>query len=82
MCPMVAPIDQPVHEQSIAGIGQYHACTKTCCHDHNRKETTDMEMARQLANVAAAQYNHKPGLIAKIERAEAIPRLEEILLAS
>jgi pyruvate kinase len=28
------------------------------------------------------QYNHKPGLIAKIERAEAIPKLEEILLAS
>ena len=46
------------------------------------KNATDMEMARQLANVAAAQYNHKPGLIAKIERAEAIPRLEEILLAS
>jgi pyruvate kinase len=46
------------------------------------KNATDMEMARQLANVAAAEYNHKPGLIAKIERAEAIPRLEEILLAS
>ena len=38
------------------------------------KNATDMEMARQLANVAAAQYKHKPGLIAKIERAEAIPR--------
>jgi pyruvate kinase len=46
------------------------------------KNATDMEMARQLANVAAAEYNHKPSLIAKIERAEAIPRLEEILLAS
>ncbi|CAN1555610.1 PykF Pyruvate kinase [Burkholderiaceae bacterium] len=46
------------------------------------KNATDMEMARQLANVAAAQYKHKPGLIAKIERAEAIPRLEEILRAS
>jgi pyruvate kinase len=43
------------------------------------KNATDMEMARQLCNVAAAQYGHKPGLIAKIERAEAIPRLEEIL---
>jgi pyruvate kinase len=32
--------------------------------------------------VAAAAYKHKPGLIAKIERAEAIPRLEEILRAS
>src|SRR5450830_830639 len=42
----------------------------------------DMEMARQLCNVAAAEYRHKPGLIAKIERAEAIPRLEEILAAS
>ena len=46
------------------------------------KNATDMEMARQLCNVAAAQYNHKPGLIAKIERAEAIPKLLEILLAS
>ena len=46
------------------------------------KNATDMEMARQLANVAGAEYGHKPGLIAKIERAEAIPRLEEILLAS
>ena len=46
------------------------------------KNATDMEMARQLCNVAAAEYNHKPGLIAKIERAEAIPKLLEILLAS
>jgi len=46
------------------------------------KCATDMEMARQLCNVAAAEFGHKPGLIAKIERAEAIPKLEEILLAS
>ena len=46
------------------------------------KNATDMEMARQLCNVAAADFNHRPGLIAKIERAEAIPRLLEILLAS
>ncbi|MEN9377824.1 MAG: pyruvate kinase [Pseudomonadota bacterium] len=46
------------------------------------KNAIDMEMARQLCNVAAAEYGHKPGMIAKIERAEAIPRLEEILLAS
>jgi len=46
------------------------------------KNATDMEMARQLCNVAAAEYRHKPGLIAKIERAEAIPRLEEILRVS
>jgi pyruvate kinase len=46
------------------------------------KNRTDMEMARQLANVAGAQYKHKPALIAKIERAEAIPKLEEILDAS
>ncbi|MBS0318042.1 MAG: pyruvate kinase, partial [Proteobacteria bacterium] len=46
------------------------------------KNSTDMEMARQLANVAAAPFQHRPGLIAKIERAEAIPRLEEILRAS
>ncbi|OJX34023.1 MAG: pyruvate kinase [Burkholderiales bacterium 68-12] len=46
------------------------------------KNATDMEMARQLCNVAAAPLHHRPGLIAKIERAEAIPRLEEILRAS
>ena len=46
------------------------------------QNATDMEMARQLCNVAAAEFNHKPHLIAKIERAEAIPRLEEILRAS
>jgi len=46
------------------------------------KNATDMEMARQLANVAGAEYKHKPGLIAKIERAEAIPHLEAILRAS
>ena len=46
------------------------------------KNATDMEMARQLCNVAGAEYRHKPGLIAKIERAEAIPNLEEILRAS
>jgi len=46
------------------------------------KNATDMEMARQLCNVAAAEYRHKPGLIAKIERAEAIPHLDEILKAS
>ena len=46
------------------------------------KTATDMEMARQLCNVAASDYRHKPGLIAKIERAEAIPHLESILQAS
>ena len=46
------------------------------------KNATDMEMARQLCNVAGAEYGHKPGLIAKIERAEAIPHLEAILRAS
>ena len=46
------------------------------------KNATDMEMARQLCNVAAAEFRHRPGLIAKIERAEAIPRLEEILKVS
>ena len=46
------------------------------------KSATDMEMARQLANVAGAAYRHKPALIAKIERSEAIPNLEAILKAS
>jgi pyruvate kinase len=46
------------------------------------QNATDMEMARQLCNVAGAEYRHKPLLIAKIERAEAIPKLEEIIAAS
>ena len=46
------------------------------------KNATDMEMARQLANVAGEPYRHKPAMIAKIERSEAIPRLAEILKAS
>ncbi len=46
------------------------------------KNATDMEMARQLANVAGEQWRHRPALIAKIERIEAIPALEEILRAS
>ena len=40
------------------------------------KSATDMEMARQLANVAGEPWRHKPALIAKIERSEAIPQLE------
>ncbi|WP_048438326.1 pyruvate kinase [Caenimonas sp. SL110] len=46
------------------------------------QNATDMEMARQLCNVAGAEFRHRPGLIAKIERAEAIPNLEAILRAS
>ncbi len=46
------------------------------------KSATDMEMARQLANIAGEPYGHKPQMIAKIERAEAIPALQEILNAS
>ena len=46
------------------------------------KNATDMEMARQLANVAGEPYKHKPAMIAKIERSEAIPQLENILRAS
>ena len=46
------------------------------------KSATDMEMARQLATVAGEPYRHKPALIAKIERSEAIPQLEAILRAS
>ena len=46
------------------------------------KNATDMEMARQLANVAGEQFRHRPALIAKIERSEAIPQLEAILRAS
>ena len=46
------------------------------------KNATDMEMARQLSNIAGEAYGHKPMMIAKIERAEAIPLLQEILDAS
>ena len=46
------------------------------------KNATDMEMARQLANVAGEPWRHKPALIAKIERSEAIPVLESIIKAS
>ena len=46
------------------------------------KNATDMEMARTLANIAGEPYHHKPMMIAKIERAEAIPVLQEILDAS
>jgi pyruvate kinase len=46
------------------------------------KNATDMAMARQLANIAGEKWDHKPFMIAKIERAEAIPVLQEILDAS
>ena len=46
------------------------------------KSATDMEMARQLCNVAGESWKHRPALIAKIERTEAIPNLEAILKAS
>jgi len=46
------------------------------------KTAADMELARQLCTVAGAEWGHKPGLIAKIERAEAIPHLAAILAAS
>ncbi|MEO8599622.1 MAG: pyruvate kinase [bacterium] len=46
------------------------------------KNAADMELARQLANSAGEAYAHKPLMIAKIERAEAIPALQEIIDAS
>jgi hypothetical protein len=47
------------------------------------KNATDMEMARQLCNVAGEpEFRHKPGLIAKIERSRSHPHLESILKAS
>ncbi len=46
------------------------------------KSATDMEMARQLANTAGEPWRHKPALIAKIERTEAVAALESILKAS
>lgn len=46
------------------------------------KNSSDMQIARQLADLASEPFGHKPMLIAKIERAEAIPALQEILDAS
>ncbi len=46
------------------------------------QNASDMELARRLCDEAAAPYHHKPHLIAKIERAEAIPKLVEIIKAS
>jgi pyruvate kinase len=46
------------------------------------KNRTDVEMARQLASIAGEKYGVKPQIIAKIERAEAIPLLREILEAA
>lgn len=45
------------------------------------KNAADMVMARQLAELAGQSYHHRPMMIAKIERAEAIPALQEILSA-
>ncbi|HEU0204414.1 MAG TPA: pyruvate kinase [Burkholderiaceae bacterium] len=46
------------------------------------KSRTDVEMARQLATIAGEKHGIKPLIIAKIERAEAIPVLKEILEAT
>ncbi len=46
------------------------------------KNATDMTMARQLATLAAGSGRNRPMMIAKIERAEAIPELAAILEAS
>jgi len=46
------------------------------------KSGADMSMARQLANLAAGPMKPRPMMIAKIERAEAIPELAGILEAS
>lgn len=45
------------------------------------KNADDMQLARRLCDDAAPD-GHRAGLIAKIERAEAIPQLESILAAS
>ncbi len=46
------------------------------------KNRTDVEMARRLAMIAGERHGVRPQVIAKIERAEAIPALKEILDAS
>jgi pyruvate kinase len=46
------------------------------------KNRTDVEMARQLATIAGEKHGVRPLIVAKIERAEAIPMLKEILEAT
>jgi pyruvate kinase len=46
------------------------------------KNRTDVEMARRLATIAGERNGIKPLVIAKIERAEAIPALKDILDAA
>jgi pyruvate kinase len=46
------------------------------------KNRTDVEMARRLATIAGEKHGVRPAIIAKIERAEAIPLLREILDAA
>ncbi len=46
------------------------------------KNRTDVEMARRLATIAGEKHGIRPLIISKIERAEAIPLLREILDAS
>ena len=46
------------------------------------KNRTDIEMARQLATIAGEKHGVRPQVIAKIERAEAIPLLAEIVAAA
>jgi pyruvate kinase len=46
------------------------------------KNRTDIEMARRLAVIAGEKHGLTPWIIAKIERAEAIPALREIVEAA
>ncbi len=46
------------------------------------KNRTDVEMARRLATIAGEKHGIRPLIVSKIERAEAIPLLREILEAS
>ncbi len=46
------------------------------------KNRTDVEMARRLSTIAGEKHGIKPMIIAKIERAEAIPALQDILEAA
>jgi pyruvate kinase len=46
------------------------------------RNSTDIEMARRLAVIAGERHGVAPMIIAKIERAEAIPALKEIIAAA
>lgn len=76
---LTAPALTPKDMEDIKTAMAFHADYVAVSFPQN---AGDMELARRLCDQAAAPYHHKPHLIAKIERAEAIPQLVAIIKAS